>query len=92
MKYPSTHNCFQCGAKLIFVSKVTQKVEGSRFPQTSVIYRCSNKACQEEKDKMEIKRIKLKEERDVADQKRVEEKLQKKMELLSLGQAKRQTA
>lgn len=41
-------------------------IPGSLFPQTSTLYRCSNKSCQEEKDKQEGIRkeaVKVKEER-----------------------------
>jgi len=52
--------CYQCGSSLILVKRVTEKTEGSHFPQTITIYRCSNVACQEEKDKQEEKRLKTK--------------------------------
>ena len=43
--------CFLCGSQLIFVSKETIRLDGSRYPQTNTVYRCSNIACQEKKDK-----------------------------------------
>jgi hypothetical protein len=70
--------CFQCGSPLILVSEVTEQVSGSRFSQTTTIYRCSNKECQEEKDKQKEKRIKLQSDKVIADQKRADEKLSKK--------------
>lgn len=56
--------CNTCGSKLIFVSKVTETFDGSRFPQTTSIYRCSNKECQDEKDKQTALRIKGRTERE----------------------------
>jgi len=53
------------------VKKVTEKIDGSRFPQTLTIYRCSNKECQDEKDRQEEKRIKLKEEKEAEKDKRM---------------------
>jgi hypothetical protein len=35
---------------------LTEKPEGSLFSQTTTRYRCSNDACQSEKDKQEAKR------------------------------------
>jgi hypothetical protein len=46
-------------------------MEGSHFPQTITIYRCSNVACQEEKDRQEEKRIKLKEEKELEKNNRI---------------------
>ena len=63
--------CYQCGSGLILVKRVTEKTEGSHFPQTITIYRCSNLACQEEKDKQEEKRLKLKEEKEAEKEKRL---------------------
>lgn len=68
----TTRTCFQCGSPLILVSEVTEQLEGVRFPQTTSIYRCSNKECQEEKDKEKAKRIKQREEKAIADKKRAE--------------------
>lgn len=72
MSQATTRKCFQCGSPLIFVSEVTDQQEGVRFPQTTIIYRCSNQACQDAKDKETAKRIKLREEKAIADQKRIE--------------------
>lgn len=66
---------------MILVSKVTEKLEGYRYPQTSTIYRCSNEACQAEKDKETAKRLKIKEDRELVDKKREEIKQQKKQKL-----------
>jgi len=78
VKKSSSQKCYQCGSDLILVKKVTEKIEGSHFPQTTTIYRCSNKSCQDEKDKQEEKRLKLKEEKQVQDEKRAKEKLSQK--------------
>lgn len=82
----TTRKCFQCGSPLIFVSEVTEQQEGVRFPQTTIIYRCSNQACQDAKDKETAKRIKLREEKALADEKRIkkiqERRQQSKLEKL----------
>ena len=54
--------------------------EGSRFPQTTLKYRCSNQECQEEIDKQTAKRIKMVRDKAITDKKRAEEKLRKKKE------------
>lgn len=74
--------CAQCGSELIVVSTVTEKPEGSLFPQTTTLYRCSNKACQDERDRETEKRLKLKKERAVQEQKRSEERAKKKLDYL----------
>jgi len=68
--------CFQCGAELILISKVTETLEGYHFPQTTTVYRCSDVSCQEEKDKQKEKRVKLQEEKARSDAKRAEQKQQ----------------
>ncbi len=78
MKQATAHNCSQCGAPLIFVSEVTELREGTRFPQTTTKYRCSNDECQGEKDKQTAKRIKLLEDKAISDQKRKDEKAAEK--------------
>lgn len=88
MSQAITRNCFQCGSPLIFVSEVTEQPEGIRFPQTTIIYRCSNQACQDEKDKELAKRIKLREEKAVADKKRVEN-IQEKRKQIKLSKAQK---
>ncbi|HKC14391.1 MAG TPA: hypothetical protein VKC89_00285 [Patescibacteria group bacterium] len=74
----SLHKCFQCGSDLILVSEKKETMEGSRFPQTTSIYRCPNTACQEEKDRETAKRIKLKNQRLADTKKRLKLKLKKK--------------
>lgn len=70
----TTPICFQCGSKLILVSKITTQLEGSRFPQTTLKYRCSNKDCQDEIDRQTAKRIKIVKDKAENDQKRAEQK------------------
>lgn len=82
MKYlKADPKCSTCSAPLIFISEVTEIKEGSRFPQTTIKYRCSNVACQEEKDKQTKKRLKVIKEKEINDQKRLEKKLQEKNSL-----------
>jgi aspartate carbamoyltransferase regulatory subunit len=54
----------------VLVSKITEKLESSLFPQTTSIYRCSNSSCQEKKDKEAMKRIEMQKEKDSADERR----------------------
>ena len=84
--------CFQCGSPLIEVSKITSHPDGSLFPQTTSIFRCSNEECQAQKDKDEAKRLKLKEDKDEADKKRATDRQKRSEEkaletLLRHGQA-----
>lgn len=71
----SAPKCFQCGSPLIEISKVTSQPEGSLFPQTVYKFRCSNKECQDQKDKEEAKRIKLRDERVAAEKERKERRI-----------------
>ena len=82
----SSHKCFQCGSPLVITGKVTEQPEGSIFPQTTTTYRCTNDACQKEKDSQEAKRIKLKKDKEEADTKRAEQKLQEKKLLTKITQ------
>ncbi len=72
--------CFQCGSPLIFVSREIIKLEGSRYSQTNTIYRCSNEACQEKKDKERAERLKLRLSRETTEKERME-KIQEKRRL-----------
>ena len=75
MKQPKvTPKCSICGSPLILVSEVTELREGSRFPQTTIKYRCSNQECQDEKDKQTAKRLKIIKDKEINDQKRLEQK------------------
>ena len=85
----TTPICFQCGSKLILVSKTTVKLEGSRFPQTTLKYRCSNKECQEEIDKQTAKRVKIMQDKAESDKKRADEKQLEKNEKNKLLIAKK---
>lgn len=68
----SVEKCFQCGSDLIYVSEETVRPEGARYPQTNIIYRCSNVECQNKKDKEKTDRLKLKQNRAVIEQERIE--------------------
>lgn len=72
MNKNSNSKCFQCNSPLILVSKVTIRPEGSIYSQSNFIYKCSNKECQEEKDKQEVKRMQQQGEKILAGQKRIE--------------------
>ncbi|MBU4098932.1 hypothetical protein KJ980_04775 [Patescibacteria group bacterium] len=62
--------CIQCGFKLIVISRVTGRVDGSLFPQTTTIFRCSNEGCQEKKDKEAERRAEANDIKAKADEKR----------------------
>ena len=66
--------CSQCSSPLILVSEKTEVIEGSRFPQTTKEYKCSNASCQEEIDKQTAKRKQQLAERATAELKRTEER------------------
>jgi hypothetical protein len=75
LKQPKvTPKCFHCGSPLILISEVTELREGSRFPQTTIKYRCSNQPCQDDIDKQTTKRLKLIKDKEKSDQKRLAEK------------------
>ncbi len=42
--------CNRCSCNLIELSKVTEKVAGFSSPVTTIKYKCSNQACQDEAD------------------------------------------
>jgi hypothetical protein len=77
----SQPKCFQCGSDLIFVSQEIVQPEGTRYPQTNTVYRCSNAACQEKKDKEKADRLNLRQKKEVTDKERIE----KIQELRKLG-------
>ena len=64
--------CFQCGSELVFVRRETVQPEGTRYPQTNTIYRCSNIECQKKKDKDKTDREKLKQYRESIEKERME--------------------
>ena len=74
MNQSSARRCSQCGSPLILVSKKTELMEGNRFSQTTSIFRCSDKSCQESKDREAEKRMKFKIDKDLATEKRVKDK------------------
>lgn len=63
--------CNQCGADLVLQKTTTQKSEHRFASMTQNSYRCSNKSCQDEIDKKLIKRLELKQEQELARQKRL---------------------
>lgn len=67
----STLKCNQCGADLIVKKTTTSKNERSFSSMTVTVYLCSNKECQEEIDKRTAKRLELKNEQDLARQRRL---------------------
>jgi len=56
-------------------------MEGSKFPQTTSIYRCSNLTCQDEKDKEAVKRIKIQKDKEIAIEQRLAQKLIQKAQI-----------
>lgn len=79
MNTNTTPFCSQCNSPLILVSETTETIAGSRFPQTTKTYRCSNETCQSEIDKQTAKRVQMQQERTDADGKRQEKKQQLKL-------------
>jgi hypothetical protein len=71
--------CNQCGEDLVLQKTTTLKSERSFAPMTQNTYRCSNKACQDEIDKRTSKRIELKNEQEMARQKRLEKTAEDKL-------------
>lgn len=67
----SNPKCNQCGADLVLKKTTTQKSEHRFASMTQNSYRCSNKSCQDEIDKKLIKRLELKQEQELARQKRL---------------------
>ncbi len=66
-----TPKCNQCGSDLVLVKKKTAQIGNSFSPMTTTTYRCSDKACQDEIDRMVSKRLQLREERELARQNRL---------------------
>lgn len=69
----SIAKCNQCGCDLIIQTSRTEKSERSFASTTIITYRCSNQSCQDEIDKKTAKRIELKNEQELARQKRLEQ-------------------
>lgn len=76
----SHQTCFQCGSDLILIKRETVKLEGTRYPQTNTVYRCSNEECQKKKDKDQADRQKLRLHRESTEKERME-KMQEKRRL-----------
>ncbi len=74
----SPNICFQCGSELILVSQEIVQPEGTRYPQVNTVYRCSNAACQEKKDKDKADRLKLRLNREVTEKERMEKMHEKR--------------
>lgn len=71
-KQPSEkRKCNQCGSILIIQKTTTLKSENSFSALTQTSYRCSNQKCQDEIDKKILKQIELKNEQEIAKQKRL---------------------
>ncbi len=70
----TTRKCFNCGSDLILISKTVERLEGCQFPQTTIVYHCSNVVCQKEMDDQAVKRAKQREEKILLDQKRAEQR------------------
>jgi len=64
--------CNQCGCDLILKKTRTEKTERSFASITVNTYICSNKECQDEIDKKTAKRIELRNEQELARQRRLE--------------------
>ena len=78
------HKCAECGSRLILISKVTEKLSGSLFPQTTFKYRCTDIDCQERKDKELEKRLILHKEKLIIENKRHAERHLKKHRLINI--------
>lgn len=76
--------CNQCGCDLVLQKTTTLKSERSFAPMTQNTYRCSNKTCQDEIDKRTSKRIELRNEQELARQKRLEKTAEDKILTLAM--------
>lgn len=73
--------CFQCGSELILISQEIVQPEGTRYPQTNSVYRCSDDDCQKKKDKERADRLKLRHNQAVTQKERME-RIQEKRKLI----------
>ena len=64
-KDTAPRRCNQCGADLILVKKIIEEKD-LPSPVTALLYRCSNKSCQEEIDKKSVAHIKRFKEQEKA--------------------------
>lgn len=60
------------------MSTETTTPDGSRFTQTTTVYKCSNEACQAEIDKQTARRKKLEQDKEFMAQQKLNAKLQGK--------------
>lgn len=67
---PSAPLCNRCGSKLIRVTKKTKKIEGQKFPVTTITYKCSDPACQRQINKETRERKQKEKERAMKKQPR----------------------
>lgn len=74
----NTPKCNQCGSDLILQATTTEKDQRSFAPMTRMTYLCSNQACQDGINDRTAKRIALKNEQDLARQKRLEKAAEEK--------------
>lgn len=79
----SSRTCIQCGSKLILINKVTEKLEGSLFPQTSYTFRCTNKECQDRREEEIKKRLKASNDRIEAEKRKLDERQLKRRSIIS---------
>lgn len=70
--------CSQCGSTLLLINKVTEKKDGAFYPQATSTYRCTNEPCQEQIDKETAKRVKMRDDKRIENEKRAEKKVQEK--------------
>lgn len=63
------------------MSSVTEQLSGSLFPQTTSTYRCTNEACQNDRDKETAKRVQQAKEKGIAEEQRKKERQDKKDKL-----------
>jgi hypothetical protein len=73
-----TPKCSQCGSQLVLLNKVTEKKDGAFYPQATSTYRCTNDTCQEQIDKETAKRVKMRDDKRIENEKRAEKKVQEK--------------
>ncbi len=69
-----TPKCNQCGSNLILVEEKTEILPNHFSPIVTKTYSCSNKECQDNRDKETAKRIKQKEEQVIEAANRVKER------------------
>jgi hypothetical protein len=68
----TSRKCHKCGSPLLLVDQRTETVPGQYSPVTTSTYNCSNEDCQKSTDKELAQMAKKKEEKEVANQMRVE--------------------